>query len=663
MNRLSRSSSPYLRQHRDNPVDWHEWGDEAFQEARETGKPILLSIGYSACHWCHVMAHESFENPDVAAVMNELFVNVKVDREERPDVDSVYMDAVQALTGRGGWPMTVFLSPEGQPFFGGTYYPRESFVKLMHAVDDAWRNKRAELQQNIDALVEMIGRTGALEPADGFDVTEMRSATVAELRGRFDPVWGGFGGAPKFPGTFAIDAVLREFIRTGDESLRPLVTTSLDAMACGGMYDHIGGGFSRYSVDEKWLVPHFEKMLYDQALLARTYVHAWKALGHARYFQVASETIDYVLSTMRHPNGGFFSAEDADSLTPSGHSEEGAFYTWTPAELDEVLGEWAGEAAAYWGITETGNFEGRSIPNRIHARPDIGRPDVIERCRRALLAARSERPRPGLDDKVLTEWNAMFLATLAEAALLSGNDRWKAAAVANGVFLMENLRDADGKWHRSWQADATPRARHDALAHDLAHVVDAFTRLYELTGNERWLLEARDAADELMDRHWDDANQGVFTTSHSGEQLIARQKDIMDNATPSANSTAALALLRLSALLADESYAGRARATLSLLARVQPQAPSAFCNAMHAFELAAFGTTEVVIPGDNRDFVREYCGTWRPWSVIAHGTPMDGPLWEGRAEGNAYVCRGNVCLAPAASVPELAERLATSVPT
>jgi len=663
VNRLSRSSSPYLRQHRDNPVDWHEWGDEAFEEARSTGKPILLSIGYSACHWCHVMAHESFENPDVAAVMNELFVNVKVDREERPDVDSVYMDAVQALTGRGGWPMTVFLSPDGHPFFGGTYYPRDSFVKLMHAVDDAWRNKRAELQQNIDALVEMIGRTGALEPADGFDVGAMRAATVEELRGRFDPVWGGFGGAPKFPGTFAIDAVLREFIRTGDESLRLIVTTSLDAMACGGMYDHIGGGFARYSVDEKWLVPHFEKMLYDQALLARTYVHAWKALGHARYFQVASETIDYVLSCMRHPNGGFFSAEDADSLTPSGHSEEGAFYTWTPAEFDEVLGEWAGEAAAYWGITETGNFEGRSIPNRIHARPDIGRPDVIERCRRALLATRSERPRPGLDDKVLTEWNAMFLATLAEAALLSGNDRWKAAAVANGVFLMENLRDADGKWHRSWQADATPRARHDALAHDLAHVVDAFTRLYELTGNERWLLEARATADELIDGHWDDANQGVFTTSHSGEQLIARQKDIMDNATPSANSTAALALLRMAALLADESYAGRARAILSLLARVQPQAPSAFCNAMHAFELSAVGTTEVVIPGDNREFVREYCSTWRPWAVIVHGTPMNGPLWEGRTEGNAYVCRGNVCLAPATSATELAERLATSVPT
>ncbi|NBU39004.1 MAG: thioredoxin domain-containing protein, partial [Actinobacteria bacterium] len=386
-------------------------------------------------------------------------------------------------------------------------------------------------------------------------------------------------------------------------------------------------------------------------------------LGHARYFQVASETIDYVLAYMRHPNGGFFSAEDADSLAPSGHSEEGAFYTWTPDELDAILGEWSADAAAYWGITDGGNFEGRSIPNRIHARPDIGRPDAIERCRRALLSARNERPRPGLDDKVLTEWNAMFLSTLAEAALLADNDRWKSAAVANGVFLMENLRGANGKWHRSWQADATPQARHGALAHDIAHVVDAFTRLYELTGNERWLLEARDAADHLIANHWDDTNNGLFTTSHDGEQLIARQKDIMDNATPSANSTAALALLRLAALLGDDSYSERARAILSLLARVQPQAPSAFCNAMHSFELAAAGTTEVVIPGVNRGFVREYCTTWRPYSVLAHGQPMDGPLWEGRTEGNAYVCRGNVCLAPASNTTELAERLATSDPT
>ena len=659
MNRLSLSSSPYLRQHKDNPVDWFEWGDDAFEAARTSGRPVLLSIGYSACHWCHVMAHESFEDEEVAAVMNSLFVNVKVDREERPDVDAVYMDAVQALTGRGGWPMTVFLSPDGHPFFGGTYYPRDSFVKLMHAVDDAWRNKRSDLQQNMDALLEMVGRTGALSPAAGYDMTAVRDSTVNELRSRFDGTWGGFGGAPKFPGTFAIDTVLREYLRTGDESLRTVVTTSLDAMACGGMYDHIGGGFARYSVDEKWLVPHFEKMLYDQALLARTYVHAWKALGHARYFQVAGETIDYVLAYMRHPMGGFFSAEDADSLTPQGHSEEGAFYTWTPSELGDVLGEWAGEAAAFWGITEAGNFEGRSIPNRIHARPDIGRPDVIERCRRALLSARNERPRPGLDDKVLTEWNAMFLATLAEAALLSGNDRWKSAAVANGVFLMENLRTADGSWRRSWQSDASPRARHGALAHDLAHVVDAFTRLYELTGNERWVLEARDTADVLLRDHWDDTNLGVFTTSHAGEQLIARQKDIMDNATPSANSATAVALLRLSALLGDDTYAARARDVLRLLAQVQPQAPSAFCNALHAFELDDAGTTEVVIPGAQPGMVREYCSTWRPFSVLAHGTPMDTPLWEGRTEGNAYVCRGNVCLVPATTVGELAERLSS----
>ena len=381
------------------------------------------------------------------------------------------MDAVQALTGRGGWPMTVFLTPDGEPFYGGTYYPRDTFVRLLHAVDDAWRNRRGELQQNVDALVEMVNRTAAIPPAEGLDAAALRGACVAELESRFDPEWGGFGGAPKFPSTFGIELLLREHLRTGDESLRRAVTVSLDAMACGGMYDHIGGGFSRYSTDEKWLVPHFEKMLYDQALLARTYVHAWRSLGHARWFQVAGETIDYVLSCLRHPAGGFFSAEDADSLDPSGRSAEGAFYTWTPDEFRSVLGEWSWQAEQHWGITDDGNFEGRSIPNRIHARPNIGRPDTVERCRRALLAARDGRPRPGLDDKVLTEWNGMFLATLAEAAMYAGNDRWRTAAVANGVFLLENLRDDDGSWKRSWQADAVPRARHAALAQDSLHLL------------------------------------------------------------------------------------------------------------------------------------------------------------------------------------------------
>ena len=658
MNRLGGSSSPYLRQHRDNPVHWHEWGPDAFAEARATDRPVLLSVGYSACHWCHVMAHESFEDPAVADVMNELFVNVKVDREERPDVDAVYMDAVQALTGRGGWPMTVFLTPEGEPFHGGTYYPRETFLRLLAAVDDAWRTKREQLGQNVEALVEMVGRTARIAPADGFEPRDLGALVTAELTSRFDHEWGGFGDAPKFPSTFALETLLRTHLRTGDQEMRRMVTLSLDSMACGGMHDHLGGGFARYSVDRRWLVPHFEKMLYDQALLARTYMRAWRSLGHARWHQVGSGTIDYVLARMRHAGGGFLSAEDADSTGPDGHSEEGAYYTWTPAELADILGDWAHDAAVHWGITEDGNFEGRSIPNRIHARPDIGRPDMIERCRRALLAAREERPRPGVDDKVLTEWNAMFLATLAEAALWTGNDRWRAAAVANGVFLLEHLRAADGSWHRSWQADAVPRARHAALAQDLAHLVDAFTRLYELTANGSWLEAATQTADLLLERHWDGALGGLFTVADGGEMLVARQKDIMDNATPSANSAAALAFLRLAPLADRPDLRERAGSILRLLARVLPQAPSAFCHAMHAFEMWD-DTTEVVIPGEQPDMVRTYAAAWRPWAVLASGAPREGALWEGRSEGEAYVCRGSVCLLPAADPAALGQQLTT----
>ena len=661
MNRLAASSSPYLRQHRDNPVDWFEWGEDAFTVARDSDRPILLSVGYSACHWCHVMAHESFEDPDVAAVMNGLFVNVKVDREERPDVDAIYMDAVQALTGRGGWPMTVFLTPGGEPFYGGTYFPRETFLRLMEAVDDAWRNRRDELRQNVDALVEMVNRTARIPAADSFVAAEMVESCTDELSGRFDDTWGGFGGAPKFPSTFAIETFLRHHLRTGDERSRRIVTLSLDSMACGGIYDHIGGGFARYSTDEKWLVPHFEKMLYDQALLARTYVRGWKSLGHARWFQVASETIDYVLAFLRHPGGGFFSAEDADSLNAEGHSEEGAFYTWTPSEFRDALGEWSLQAEQHWGITDEGNFEGRSIPNRIHARPDIGRPDTVERCRRALLAARNERPRPGLDDKVLTEWNAMFLATLAEAAFLAGNDRWKSAAVANGVFLLENLRSADGTWMRSWQADSSPRARHDALAMDLSHLVDAFTRLYELTGNPSWLEEAHGTAITLLDGYWDDENGGFFTVRSGGESLIARQKDLMDNATPSANSVAALAFTRLAALVDDARLREAAEGILRLLARVMPQAPGAFANAAFAFETVP-ALTEVVVPGHQPDMLREYRSQWEPFCVLAHGTPVPGPLFEGRDDRHAYVCRDRVCGVPAATAEEFRTQLAASRP-
>lgn len=606
------------------------------------------------------MAHESFEDDATATVMNSLFVNVKVDREERPDVDAIYMDAVQALTGRGGWPMTVFLTPSGEPFYGGTYYPRETFVKLMEAVDDAWRNRRDELQQNVSALVEAIGRTAHITPSESIDTPEIVRSTLAALLTNVDKEWGGFGTAPKFPSTFALDLGMRTFQHTGDPDVAAMVTTSLDAMASGGMYDHIGGGFARYSVDQQWLVPHFEKMLYDQALLLRTYLHAWQTFGTSRYKQVITECLEYLLSDLRHPNGGFFSAEDADSLDEHGHSEEGAFYTWTPSEVQAVLGSPCEEVLAWWDITENGNFEGRSIPNRIRHRGELDRPDHIEDARKKLHRHRATRSRPGLDDKVLTEWNAMMLSTLCEIAFAFNDEALVEAAQRTAHFMIDNLRQPDLSWRRSWQADASPHARHNALAHDLAHVVDAFTRMYELTGSHMWLSVATDAAHQLLENYWDPEHGGLFTVAANAEQLVVRQKDLMDNATPSANSTAALAFLRLSALTGEASLRDRAEDILRLLARVAPSAPSAFAHAVSAMMLLHEGTTEIVIPGDAAEFLPVLREQWRPHAVVAWGEPLTSPLWEGRSIGAAYVCRDYVCQLPATSPTELRERLATT---
>ena len=656
-NRLGDSTSPYLRQHKDNPVDWWPWCSEAFDDARATGRPVLLSVGYSACHWCHVMAHESFEHDDTAAIMNELFVNVKVDREERPDVDSVYMDAVQALTGRGGWPMTVFLTPEGEPFYGGTYWPREAFQRLLHAVDDAWRTRRDELRQNVEALVEVVSRTARVEPAQSYDAVALLRTTVSSLAASFDSSWGGFGSAPKFPSTFGLDLMMRAHLERRDADTERIVLTSLDAMASGGMWDHLGGGFSRYSVDDKWLVPHFEKMLYDQALLLRVYVHAWQVFGHDRHRLVAEEIVAYVLECLTDPGGGFYSAEDADSLDEHGHSEEGAFYTWTPEEVREVLGSDADPALEWWDITDAGNFEGRSIPNRLAARDTVIRPAHIEDCRRRLENARQRRARPGLDDKVLTEWNAMFLASLCEAAAATGRADWTDAAVRNGRFLLDNLRRHDRRWMRSWMAHPAPAASHTAVAHDLAQVVDAMTRLYELTGEHQWLDAALDTAEQLLTHHWDEQNDGFFTVADDAEQLLARQKDLMDNATPSANSAAAAALLRLSALAGRDDLADMAARTMRLLAAVVPAAPTAFCNAMGAVHMLTEGLTEVVIPGENRDLVAVCAEKWRPNTVVAWGTPREGTLWNGRTEGNAYVCRDGACRLPVSEAEALRREL------
>ena len=418
-NRLARETSPYLKQHQDNPVDWFSWGPEAFAEARERNVPVLLSVGYSACHWCHVMAHECFEDTETASVMNRMFVNIKVDREERPDIDALYMDAVQAMSGRGGWPMTVFMSPEGQPFFGGTYFPKPSFLKLMNAIDDAWRNRRSDIENNISALVESLGRTAAVTADDSLPGRELVAEACAQFEDSFDAKWGGFGGAPKFPSTMNIDCIIRNYIDNPTEAAKNIVTTSLDAMASGGMYDHIGGGFSRYSVDEKWLVPHFEKMLYDQALLLRVYTHAAVLFKSETYKQICGEIIEYVLRDLRHPEGGFFSAEDADSLDDQGHSHEGHFYVFTPEQLRTILSADEFEVACdHYEITQNGNFEGKNIPSRLNHRGDFKRSPIIDAIRAKIFRARNQRTRPLLDDKVLTEWNAMMTASLVEAATL-----------------------------------------------------------------------------------------------------------------------------------------------------------------------------------------------------------------------------------------------------
>src|SRR4051794_38003972 len=460
VNRLGQESSPYLRQHADNPVDWYPWGDEAFAEARRRDVPVLLSVGYSACHWCHVMAHESFEDTDVAAVMNERFVNIKVDREERPDVDSVYMDAIQAIAGRGGWPMTVFVTPEGQPFYGGTYFPKDNFLQLLGAVSEAWGERRPELLSQAEQLTAAIDRTAGLQAGDEIPGVDHLNTALQQAAQLFDAEWGGFGEPPKFPQTMTLELVLRAYLASGGEGALQVVTTTLDAMASGGIYDHLGGGFARYSVDRTWTVPHFEKMLYDQALLVPVYLHAWQLTGEERYRQVVAETIEYVRRDLGQPEGGFSSAEDADSLDERGHSEEGAFYVWTPEQIRAVLGPDAGAALEWYGVTDEGNFEGRTILSR-PVRGDLLRPPGIEEARRRLFEARLARSRPGLDDKVLTEWNALMIAAMAEAGTATGTPEWIEAARRAGQFLLDELRGPDGRWRRAWQGG---RARHDAPA-------------------------------------------------------------------------------------------------------------------------------------------------------------------------------------------------------
>jgi uncharacterized protein len=662
MNRLADETSPYLRQHADNPVDWYAWGDEAFAAARAADKPVLLSVGYSSCHWCHVMAHESFEDAEIAALMNDLFVNIKVDREERPDVDEIYMEAVQAMTGQGGWPMTVFMTPDGRPFFGGTYFPRSrrggmiAFPELCRRVDELWRTRRDDLETQAGQLTGALGRSALLDPGDVPGAGALEAA-LRDLGEQHDAVAGGFGTAPKFPQAMSLDVLVRSLARGGDDdAVRAIVETSLDAMASGGIYDHLGGGFARYAVDQVWLVPHFEKMLYDQALLARAYLHAWQVTGLDRYRQVLDETVGYVLRDLRHADGGFYSSEDADS-----EGEEGRFYVWTPDQVVAALDgdtALADEVMAFYGVSPGGNFEGRTILNRLAHRGELARPPRIEEARRRLFDARAQRVRPGLDDKVLTEWNALMLAVLAEAAGATGRPDWLDAAVANAEFLAGSLRRADGRWLRSWQADGG--ARHLAFAADHAALVDAFTRVAEVAGDARWIAEARTTADALLDLFWDAERGGVFTTGSDAEALITRNKDLMDNATPSANSLAAVGLLRLAALTGEARYRNQADQILRLAGPLASRHPTAFGYLLVAIDLAGHGIDEVVVTGDRPDLVEVAQRMFLPGAVLAWGERYDSPLWTGREDGAAYVCRDYACQLPAHDTATLTEQLAAT---
>ena len=656
MNRLAQEASPYLRQHADNPVDWYPWGADAFATAVERDVPILLSIGYSACHWCHVMAHESFEDAEVAAVMNRCFVNVKVDREERPDVDDIYMEATQAMTGQGGWPMTVVCTPDGRPFFAGTYFPKErrggmiGFVELCQRIDELWHTKRDDLFQQADQLTGALGRSSLMAPQEGMPSVADVDAAIETLLAASDPEWGGLGGAPKFPQPMAQEALAAAAAR-GDERALAALTTSLDAMAAGGIYDHLGGGFARYAVDGVWLVPHFEKMLYDNALLIRLYLHGWLLTGEVRFRQVLAETIGYVLRDLRQPGGGTSSAEDADS-----EGEEGRFYVWSDAQVRAVLGDHADVARHWYGFRPGGNFEhGATIPNRMHARGQLARSPEVETARRSLFEARALRVRPGLDDKVLTEWNAYLVAGLAEAGAAAGEPTWVEAAVETAEFLLANLRRDDGRWLRAWQAEAGPR--HLAYAADHGALIDAFTRLAEATGQARWIAEARGVADALLNLFWDDERGGVFTTGHDAEALITRTKDLMDNATPGANGLAAVGLLRLAALTGDEAYRERGEAIVRLVGAMAVDHPTAFGHVLAAVDLVARGTTEVVVTGDRPDLVSAARGQLLPNAVLAWGERYDSPLWEGRDDGRAFVCRNYTCQLPAEDVATLTAQL------
>jgi hypothetical protein len=666
-NRLARESSPYLLQHKDNPVDWYPWGEEAFARARAEDKPIFLSIGYSTCHWCHVMEHESFETEAVAEALNRDFVAIKVDREERPDVDDIYMQSVQLMTGQGGWPLSLFLTPDRKPFYGGTYFPpgprwgKPGFPQLLAAIARAWRERREELESSAAEMVAHLEAGAKAEAGAGVPAADLLATAVRTLERQFDAEDGGFGGAPKFPPAMRLELLIRHWLRTGEPAARDMTETTLAKMAAGGMYDQVGGGFHRYSVDARWLVPHFEKMLYDNAMLARVYLLAYRAFGGADHARVARETLDYLLAEMTPSEGGFFAAQDADS-----GGEEGTFYVWSPASLEAAVGAEAAPAvAARFGVTARGNFEnGQTVLSVVRSIPELatgfGRSEdemsgLLSEARRRMYAVRSERVKPGTDDKLLTDWTALAISAFALASRVLDEPKYERAARGAADRILSTCVRDGGLLHR----EKAGRADIPGFATDHAFLVEALLDLYEATFQTRYFTEAV-RFQAAFEERFVDPRGGYFLAAPAHDGLILRPKESWDGATPSSNSVATMNLLRLAAFTGDEGYRRRADSVFAASAELLERAPTAFPRLLSSLDFRSGPPREVVLAGTpgREDFERlrrVLFASPRLNRVVAHADTAAGvagleALGEGRAapggDAAAYVCSNFVCRAP-----------------
>ncbi len=684
-NRLATETSPYLLQHAHNPVDWYPWGDEAFARARAEDKPILLSIGYSACHWCHVMERESFENEPIAALMNQSYVCIKVDREERPDVDAIYMGAVQMLTGQGGWPMTVFMTPDGRPFYGGTYFPpvdmygRAGFPRVLEAVATAWKEQRNDIEMQGQEILSNMQRSGDLTQgmSDSLLTPTILDSAFTVLAAQFDRTYGGFGGAPKFPQPANLDFLLRYHVRTGRAEPLAMVEKTLQQMALGGIYDQLGGGFHRYATDQTWLVPHFEKMLYDNAQLVRTYAHAYQVTGNVFYKGVAEETLDYVLREMTGAEGGFYSAQDADS-----EGVEGKFFVWTVEEIEAELGERdAALFCDFYDVTAQGNWEGTSILHIVMDAPEAAArhglslaeaAQILDGARAKLLDVREKRIKPGLDDKMLTAWNGLMLAAFAESASIFDRDDFRQAAIRNAEFVARTMtvRDSEGRI-RLLRTSRNGEAKLNGYLEDYAFYADGLLHLYEATFDRRWLDTARELIESMITYFGDAEGGGFYATSSDHETLIQRLKDWDDNATPSGNSVALDVLLRLTVLFGNDGYRQQAAQVLRKIAPLLEKHPYGFARLLGALDFYLAAPKEIAIVGalanpETQGLLRTVNAHYLPNRIVVQSdTPAtaetDLPLLADRTmidgKPTAYVCENFACKQPVTTSSELAAQL------